>query len=224
MATCCHVVDSTKWMHERKQSTSAESTANSTASQCARIKTCYEGGVSTVPCSVATGECPPCVTFTDDACYVKVDGSCAFGVDCSNVFSIISSTSSSNSAASSTTDTSVPSTTTEPTSVSASRTGDGVAGGSSSETDSGSDDSNTVLIVAILAVALGVALLAVILRKLFLRARAGSEENQEEVPSPPATVTTASFSSNGTSRDPGIMISRSAMGTDLSVASKSSGV
>ncbi|KAE9020966.1 hypothetical protein PR002_g12391 [Phytophthora rubi] len=67
------------------------------------------------------------------------------------------------------------------------------AGGSSSET--GVSDSATAL---------------------FLRAQAASEENEEEILSPPATEMTTSFSSNGTTRETGTVVARSAVGTDLS--------
>ncbi|KAL3657545.1 hypothetical protein V7S43_017512 [Phytophthora oleae] len=194
--------------------------ANNSGSQCAALETCYEGGATSSPCTVSTGGCPPCVVFADDACFLQFDGACPFGVDCSSFFSSSSISSSSSSAAINTTDTGASWLTSAASSASTSSQDTGSSAGGSVDADSSSG--NTVLIVAILAVALGVAVLAVVLRKLFLRARAASEENQEEVSSPPGTVMTASFSSNGTSRDPGIMISRSAMGTDLSVTSKTS--
>ncbi|KAG1689998.1 hypothetical protein DVH05_001825 [Phytophthora capsici] len=172
-----------------------------------------------IPCTITTGECPPCVTLVDVACYVRVDGVCPFGVDCSPSFSTSSTSSSSNSSETTTTDTSASNPTSAPSSPS--KPSQDASSSADESVDDDSSSVSTVLIVAILAVALVVAVLAVVLRKLFLRARA-SEEIQEEVPSPPGTVMTASFSSNGTSRDPGIMISRSAMGTDLSVTSKTS--
>lgn len=197
----------------------ANADVGSSGSQCAALETCYLGGDMSVPCTMSTGECPPCVLLADAACFVRNDGVCPFGVDCSSSFSTSSTSSSSNSSESITTDTSASTSTSAPSSPSKPSQDAGSSVDESVDDDSSSV--NTVLIVAILAVAVVVVVLAVVLRKLFLRARA-SEEVQEEVPSPPGTVMTASFSSNGTSRDPGIMISRSAMGTDLSVTSKTS--
>ncbi|CAI5724164.1 unnamed protein product [Hyaloperonospora brassicae] len=55
-------------------------------SQCSAVSTCHEGGVSSTSCSVASGGCPPCITFSDQGCYVKINGACPFGVDCASAW------------------------------------------------------------------------------------------------------------------------------------------
>uniref|UniRef100_M4BTU8 RxLR effector candidate protein n=1 Tax=Hyaloperonospora arabidopsidis (strain Emoy2) TaxID=559515 RepID=M4BTU8_HYAAE len=55
-------------------------------SQCSSFSTCYEGGVSSTPCTVSSGGCPPCITFGDQGCYVKIEGACPFGVDCASAW------------------------------------------------------------------------------------------------------------------------------------------
>ncbi|EGZ16391.1 hypothetical protein PHYSODRAFT_354900 [Phytophthora sojae] len=162
--------------------------------------------------------------FDSNSCYVRASGSCPFGADCTGVF--FSGSSGSGSSNSTTVSSSTQGSTTSATADTTSQAGSFLsqansAGGPSSETeatDSADSGSSTVLIVAILGVAVVIVVLGVVVRKLFLRARAASEQNadEEEIPSPLATETTASFSSNGTSRDAGAVVARSAIGTDLS--------
>ncbi|GMF51840.1 unnamed protein product [Phytophthora fragariaefolia] len=117
-------------------------------SQCASVETCYEGGVSSTPCTVSTGGCPPCITFADDGCYVKVNDACPFGVDCSSVWGSTTSTSSGSSASStsststststSTTTTSSGSTTSSTSTTTSSTTGTSGTAGTSSNSAAGS--------------------------------------------------------------------------------------
>ncbi|TDH69766.1 hypothetical protein CCR75_004768 [Bremia lactucae] len=87
------------------------------ASQCSNIDTCYEGGAAATPCSVSSRGCPPCVTFANDGCYVLVNGSCPFGVDCSSVWSGASTPSAGDESSSTTTSSPTDSTPTTPPST-----------------------------------------------------------------------------------------------------------
>ncbi|KAG6614092.1 Carbohydrate-binding protein [Phytophthora cinnamomi] len=110
-------------------------------SQCSSVETCYEGGASSTPCTVSSGGCPPCITFADDGCYVKVSGSCPFGVDCSSVWGSSSTTSSASSTTSTTSTTTNSSSKTSGTSTSTSSTtsdSTGTAGTTSSKSDTNS--------------------------------------------------------------------------------------
>ncbi|CAI5746284.1 unnamed protein product [Peronospora destructor] len=64
----------------------AKSVFAASTSQCSSVATCYAGGASSTPCTVSDGGCPPCVTFADDGCYVKMNGACPFGSDCTSVW------------------------------------------------------------------------------------------------------------------------------------------
>ncbi|KAE9076861.1 hypothetical protein PF010_g23733 [Phytophthora fragariae] len=105
-------------------------------SQCSSVTTCYEGGASSTPCTVSTGGCPPCITFADDGCYVKVSGSCPFGVDCSSVWGSSSTTTSSGSTTSSTSTSSTTGTTSSGSTTSGTST-------TASSTTSDSDTTGT---------------------------------------------------------------------------------
>jgi hypothetical protein len=191
------------------------------SSLCSSVDTCYEGGDSSTPCTISSGGCPPCVNFADDGCYVMVDSSCPFGMDCSSFFYPSTRSSASSSSSDATSGVTSSSSSTPTAAASSGSTGSSPrasAAGESVDASSDSSDSNSVLVVAMLAVALGVAIVAFVVHRLFLRARASSDENRENegVPTPPPTEMTASFSSDGTSRYArgATMVSCSAMGTD----------
>ncbi|GMF29673.1 unnamed protein product [Phytophthora lilii] len=185
--------------------------AASTA-QCASVTTCYEGGATSTPCTVSSGGCPPCVTFADDGCYVKVSsGSCPFGVDCSSVWD--SSTTSSGSSTSSTTTSSGSSTTSGTTTSSGTSSGtstnagtssksapgtSGTAGVSSrSKASSASGSSGTAagdpsgggsdmsVVFAIIGAAIGVIAVAVIFLTLVRRSKAAREDDDDDMANTP---------------------------------------
>ncbi|RLN77512.1 hypothetical protein BBJ28_00022928 [Nothophytophthora sp. Chile5] len=179
--------------------------ATSVASQCAAVETCYEGGVTSSPCTVADGGCPVCVTFADDGCYVKVSGACPFGNDCTDQFSATStsgSASATSASASATSSTAAAgsntgTTSTGTSSASASANG-GTAGVSSSFTASGSGSSATAagdsssggsdmsVVFAIIGAAIGVIAVAVIFLTLVRRSRAANDEDDDLANTPPA--------------------------------------
>ncbi|CAI5723064.1 unnamed protein product [Peronospora destructor] len=94
----------------------AKSVFAASTSQCSSVATCYAGGASSTPCTVSDGGCPPCVTFADDGCYVKMNGACPFGSDCTSVWAGASTSTSDDSTTPSTiprsSDDSMPSTST----------------------------------------------------------------------------------------------------------------
>eukprot|EP00644_Phytophthora_capsici_P018431 jgi/Phyca11/511504/fgenesh2_kg.PHYCAscaffold_87_\ len=179
-------------------------------SQCSSVSTCYEGGASSTPCTVSSGGCPPCVTFADDGCYVKVDGACPFGVDCTSVWggstttSSGSSTSSTSTSSTSGTTPSTSSTTGSSTSTAAgtsSKSGSGTSGtagvSSSSKTSSASGSSSTAagdssdggsdmsVVFAIIGAAIGVIAVAVIFLTLVRRSKAAREDDEDEMANTP---------------------------------------
>ncbi|KAG2773568.1 hypothetical protein PC129_g11272 [Phytophthora cactorum] len=181
-------------------------------SQCSSVDTCYEGGASSTPCTVSSGGCPPCITFADDGCYVKVGDSCPFGVDCSSVWGSSTSTSSGSSTSTTTSSTTGSTTTSTTTSSStgsstpttagtSSQTGSttdtsGTAGVSSSSStvsstsgsssaaagDSSSGGSDMSVVFAIIGAAIGVIAVAVIFLTLVRRSKAASEDEDDEMP------------------------------------------
>ncbi|KAG6614204.1 putative carbohydrate-binding protein [Phytophthora cinnamomi] len=202
----------------------AATDAANEASQCAAVKTCYEGGDQSVPCVVTEEECPPCVLFDGNSCYVRVSGSCPFGTDCSDVFfsssgsSTATSSSTNNTVGSGSTKDSTTSVAAGTPSAPTSRAGSlssqaSSAGGEATAADSGDTGSSAVLVVTILVIA------ALGMWMLFLVVQAASEGiAEDEVPSPPTTEM-SSFSSNDTIiRDAGAVVARSTTGTDLSEA------
>ncbi|GLE07912.1 hypothetical protein PINS_up018741 [Pythium insidiosum] len=69
-------------------SASAATTDASLATKCKAVKSCKLGGQSDT-CTVGQQECPPCMAFDNNACYVKVDGACPFfAKDCEAYFSL----------------------------------------------------------------------------------------------------------------------------------------
>ncbi|KAL3657544.1 hypothetical protein V7S43_017511 [Phytophthora oleae] len=178
-------------------------------SQCSSVSTCYEGGASSTPCTVSSGGCPPCVTFADDGCYVKVDGVCPFGVDCTSVWggsttSSGSSTSSTSTSSTSGTTTSTSSTTgssTPTTAGTSSKSGSGTSGtagvSSSSKTSSTSGSSSTSagdssgggsdmsVVFAIIGAAIGVIAVAVIFLTLVRRSKAARDDDEDDMANTP---------------------------------------
>jgi hypothetical protein len=187
----------------------ASAVSLASTSQCSSVDTCYKGGSSSTACTVSSGGCPPCVTFADDGCYVKVDGACPFGVDCASVWG--GSTTSSGSSASSTTTssssgTSTGSTTTTTSSTTSSTTGttagtssksasgtSGTAGVSSSSTASSTSGSSGTsaggsdmsVVFAIIGAAIGVIAVAVIFLTLVRRSKAAREEEEDDMANTP---------------------------------------
>lgn len=198
----------------------------STASQCAAVTMCYEGGSSSTPCTVSSGGCPPCVTFADDGCYVKVSGACPFGTDCTSYWSGSGSTTSGStttSGSSTTTTSSGTSSTTAGSSTSGGTTGTssksasgtsgtaGVSSGSSSASgssattagDSSSGGSDMSVVFAIIGAAIGVIAVAVIFLTLVRRSKAAREDDEDDMANtPPAfsknPVVQAPHSTTGT--------------------------
>ncbi|KAI9919821.1 hypothetical protein PsorP6_017251 [Peronosclerospora sorghi] len=82
--------------HSAPRVTSAVATSTS---QCTSVDTCYQGGAPATPCTVSNGGCPPCVTFADHGCFVKVNDACPFGIDCASAWSGVASSSTTSSAA-----------------------------------------------------------------------------------------------------------------------------
>ncbi|KAJ0395724.1 hypothetical protein ATCC90586_010105 [Pythium insidiosum] len=67
------------------------------ATRCKAVKSCKLGG-QTDTCTVGQQECPPCMAFDNNACYVKVDGACPFfAKDCEPYFSLTAGGSSTGS-------------------------------------------------------------------------------------------------------------------------------
>jgi hypothetical protein len=183
-------------------SASGAAAATSTAAKCAALETCYLGGSTSTPCTIADGGCAPCVTFdSNDGCYVKVGGECPFGVDCQSVWygsgsgssasgsgstttssgSTSSTTGSATTASSTTGSTATSSNATGSTSSSGSAAGNGDAGDSSS---SGGSDMSVVF--AIIGAAIGVIAVAVIFLTLVRRSRAAREDDDDMANTPPA--------------------------------------
>ncbi|KAF4316627.1 hypothetical protein BBO99_00006300 [Phytophthora kernoviae] len=179
----------------------------STASQCTALTTCYEGGASATPCTIANGGCPPCVTFADKGCYVKVNDQCPFGVDCNSYWSgsgssgsttttSSGSTTGSTTSSKTTTESSTAGTSTTTSSKSASDTS-GTAGVSSNSTsstsgssemtagDSSDSGSDMSVVFAIIGAAIGVIAVAVIFLTLVRRSKAASEDEDDDMANTP---------------------------------------
>lgn len=197
------------------------------ATECTSITTCYMGGVTSMPCVIGQEDCPPCVQEDTTYCYVKVQGECPFGTDCSAQFSSSSNSSSSSSASAS--DSSATSTADSSSIASKSSTSSplGSTGGltpgavDSSSSQEGNGQSNTLLVFAIISVAVGVVAVGMILVALVRHARTANEM-VVDLPSPESTTGTASIASFSTTGQPvDLLPSRSALSTMLKSSSLS---
>lgn len=165
----------------------------STTSQCASVDVCYLGGSTSTTCTVSDGSCAPCVTFADNGCYVKVNGACPFGVDCTSVWygSSSGSTSSGSSSKSGSTAAGSASATGGTTGKSGDSSGSmsssaagSVEGGTKSDSSS-SGGSDMSVVFAIIGAAIGVIAVAVIFLTLVRRSRAAREDD-DDMQTPPA--------------------------------------
>ncbi|KAF4032518.1 hypothetical protein GN244_ATG15584 [Phytophthora infestans] len=121
----------------------ADAAFMASTSQCSSVDTCYEGGAASTPCTVSSGGCPPCITFADDGCYVKVGESCPFGVDCGSVWGSSTTTSTSSGSSTSTTTSSTSSTTGTTTTTTSSTAGSSTSTTAETSSKTGSTTSGT---------------------------------------------------------------------------------
>lgn len=181
--------------------TLATRAAHASTSQCSSISTCYKGGASSTPCSISSEGCPPCVTFADDGCYVKVNDACPFGVDCTSAWAsstansadsststpISDTTDSTTTTTSSGTDPSTTSdshsTTNNSTDLSPNSTTSNSSGGSNNgaKEDSASGGSDMSVVFAIIGAAIGVIAVAIIFLTLVRRSKAAHDEDEDEI-------------------------------------------
>lgn len=180
-------------------------TAKTVEKNCNDLTVCYKGANKAVPCTIATTDCPPCVTFNDGGCYEKKsDDTCSFGSLCSTYWEADPSTSTGSGSGSVTpaaassksasgaagaagaATAGTNSTGTNATASShASAAGAGTAGSSASASDSKGSDMSVVF--AIIGAAMGVIAVAVIFLTLVRRSRAAHEDD-DDVATPPAAM------------------------------------
>ncbi len=169
--------------------------------QCKKITTCDMGGVKGSTCEIANGDCPPCITFDNNGCFVKVDGKCPFGSDCGSYFTGSTSASS----ASTSTETTAP---TSGGSKSSTGSNDSAGNPNANNTTSGSNDtenktagsgsssgSDMGVVFGIIGAAIGVIAVAVIFLVLVRRSRA-NDDDEEEMSNTPVGMS-KSNNSNG---------------------------
>ncbi|CAH0521788.1 unnamed protein product [Peronospora belbahrii] len=189
------------------------------SSECSSIDICYEGGAKSTPCTISNGNCPACVTFSDNGCYVLLNGVCPFGVDCTSMWNGMSSSTSSGSTTSSTktnsetasesstttisTPSSPPSPTTETSVKPTSGESETVASPSSDTASSTSDSSGSTMkqsvsggsdmsvVFAIIGAAIGVIAVAVIFLTLVRRSKAAHDEDDDDMTNTPPAFTKA---------------------------------
>ncbi|KAL7684825.1 hypothetical protein Plhal304r1_c034g0107831 [Plasmopara halstedii] len=209
------VVVTLSWQFGVIAALSAFNAISRVTSQCSSIETCFEGGATSTPCSISSGGCPPCITFADDGCYVKVNNACPFGVDCASAWE--SSTAASTGSGTTTTTSNITDTSgtpassdTDPSTSTASNSSltpspnsnsstdtsssDPTSFGSSNGSNTGADDSDSggsdmSVVFAIIGAAIGVIAVAVIFLTLVRRSKAAHDEDEDVVPNTPVTFT-----------------------------------